>query len=233
MKEVYGYMRVSSKSQLEGDGFPRQRQAILDFCHSKGWLCKRIFEEKGVPGKTEMENREAFMEMLGLCGGVLPSTVVVERSDRVARDLIVGEMLYRECAAVEIEIFSADTGQELVLSDNDDPTRKLVRQLLGAVAEFNKNELVKKMRVARERIRARGERCEGAKPFSLTHPTEHSAVIEWIRVSRERGDSYHRIAKQLNTMKFTSQKGKTWGPSFVYRLYHAYLKQNPNCGYPK
>jgi DNA invertase Pin-like site-specific DNA recombinase len=222
-REVYGYVRVSGKAQLDGDGFPRQKEAILAFCQSRGWLCKRIFEERAVPGKTEMEDRTAFMEMLALCGGVLPQTIVVERADRVARDLIVGEMLYRECAEAEVEIYAADSGHEMVLADVD-PTRKLIRQVLGAMAEWSKNEIVIKTRKARERIRAQTGRCEGAKPFSMTNPKEFAAVLDWIRVSRDRGDSFHVIARQLNTMKFQSPKGCKWGPSYVYKLYTNHLK---------
>lgn len=226
MKEVYGYVRVSGKSQLEGDGFPRQKESILAFCASQGWLCKRIFEERAVPGKTEMEDRVAFMEMLSLCGDQLPTTIVVERADRVARDLIVGELLYRECATAGVQIYTADSGQELVMAEDTDPTRKLIRQLLGAVAEWNKDEIVKKMRVARERIRARGERCEGAKPYEILNPAESALVLAWIVAARQRGNSFHAITKQLNLgTEYRPPNGGKWQSSTVHKLYTRHMKQ--------
>lgn len=216
-REVYGYVRVSGKSQIDGDGFPRQKEAILAFCESRGWICKRIFEEKAVPGKTEMEDRAAFMEMLGLCGGVLPSSVVVERADRVARDLIVGELIYRECAEAQVEIFAADSGEELVLA-NVDPTRKLIRQVIGAMAEWSKNEIVMKTRKARERIRAQTGRCEGVRPMEMLDP-RYNQVVEWIALSRERGDSFGKIRKQLNLGVLKPPGGGSWQTSTIHKIW--------------
>lgn len=223
MKEVFGYIRVSGLGQVAGDGFPRQREAILAFCESKGWTCKRIFEEKAVSGKTEMEDREAFMEMLGLCGGELPTTIVVERCDRIARDLIVGEMLYRECAEAGVEIFAADSGNEMVLADVD-PTRKLIRQVLGAMSEWSKNEIVMKLRKARERIRAKTGRCEGAKPFELLNPEASALVLTWIVAARQAGNSFHTITKQLNLGDTKSPNGGKWQSSTVHKLYTRHMK---------
>ena len=44
------------------------------------------------------------------------------------------------------------------------PTAEMVRQILGAVAQFEKASLVAKLRHARERKRAETGRCEGRKP---------------------------------------------------------------------
>ena len=46
-----------------------------------------------------------------------------------------------------------------------DPTRTLMRQLMGAVAQYEKAMIVLKLRGARERKKARTGRCEGRKPF--------------------------------------------------------------------
>lgn len=47
----------------------------------------------------------------------------------------------------------------------DDPSRKLMRQIFGAIAEYEKTMIVLKLRGARVRMRARNGRCEGAKPY--------------------------------------------------------------------
>ena len=65
------------------------------------------------------------------------------------------------------------------LTEHDDPTRRLIRQVLGAVAEFEKRVLMLKLRAARERIKRRTGRCEGVKPFGSA-PAER-AVIERMR----------------------------------------------------
>jgi hypothetical protein len=48
-----------------------------------------------------------------------------------------------------------------------DSTRVLMRQLLGAVAQYDKSQIVAKLRGARMRKRAQQGRCEGRKPFGF------------------------------------------------------------------
>ena len=224
MKEIFGYIRVSGKSQVDGDGFQRQENAIHDFCATRGWTVKRIFREEAISGTVEGMDRPAFSEMLGLCGDQLPVTIVVERADRLARDLIVGELILAECKKLGVEVFSADTGEEMV-NANSDPTKVLIRQILGALAQWEKSALVKKMRVARERIRAKTGRCEGAKPYELLNPAASALVLTWIVAARQAGNSFHTITKQLNLGDTKSPNGGKWQSSTVHKLYTRHMKQ--------
>ena len=52
----------------------------------------------------------------------------------------------------------------------DTPTAVLVRQVLGAIAQFEKASIVAKLAAARKRKREREGRCEGRKPLSETRP---------------------------------------------------------------
>src|SRR5271169_2711103 len=52
----------------------------------------------------------------------------------------------------------------------DGPTSKLIRQILGAVAEFDKAMTVAKLKGARDRIRRNGEKCEGRKSYAESNP---------------------------------------------------------------
>ena len=56
----------------------------------------------------------------------------------------------------------------------DDPTRTLIRQVLSAVAQFDKSMTVLKLRAARERLRRKGRRVEGRKPYSV-RPDERTS----------------------------------------------------------
>ena len=52
----------------------------------------------------------------------------------------------------------------------DTPTAILVRQVLGAIAQFEKASAVAKLAAARKRKREREGRCEGRKPLATTKP---------------------------------------------------------------
>ena len=51
------------------------------------------------------------------------------------------------------------TEPDLVEDDPTNPTRKLVRQIMGAIAEYEKSLIVLKLRGARMRMRAKAGRC--------------------------------------------------------------------------
>ena len=69
-----------------------------------------------------------------------------------------------------------ERGITLVAADSpnafqdDTPTAKLVRQVLGAIAEFDKAMTVAKLRGARDRKRKAHGKCEGRKSLAEMHP---------------------------------------------------------------
>jgi DNA invertase Pin-like site-specific DNA recombinase len=52
----------------------------------------------------------------------------------------------------------------------DTPTAVLVRQVLGAIAQFEKASLVAKLKAARDRKRAAAGKCEGRKSWAEINP---------------------------------------------------------------
>ena len=111
--------------------------------------------------------------------------------------------------------FSPPTGVDLTIG-NDEPTGKLIRQLLGAVSEWEKCALVQKLRASRLRMRRAGERCEGAKPYG--HTPEEQQIVEKILSFRREKKSYVTIAEQLNNDGVRPRTGQKWHPTQVQRV---------------
>jgi DNA invertase Pin-like site-specific DNA recombinase len=93
---------------------------------------------------------------------------------------------------------------------SDDPTRKLLRQIMGAIAEYDKSMVVLKLRGARQRKRAKDGRCEGAKPYG-TLPGE-AETLERIREMRAEGKAFQSIAEALNAAGVAPRRGSKWHP---------------------
>jgi DNA invertase Pin-like site-specific DNA recombinase len=212
--KAFGYVRVSGRSQAdEGrDGLPRQRDAIKRHAAAHGLTLAQVFEERGVPGATEAGNRPAWVEMLAtiLDSGV--RTIIIEKLDRLARDLMVQEHIIADLQRRGITLVST---MEPDLCSND-PTRKLMRQIMGAIAEYDKAVLVLKLAAARKRIRDRGQRCDGAKPFG-EHPKE-AAVLADIRARRTGGETLEGIAQALNAAGTPARRGGKWHGRVIARL---------------
>jgi DNA invertase Pin-like site-specific DNA recombinase len=74
---------------------------------------------------------------------------------------------HRMLKAQGIEIIAADSPSAFV---EDTPSATLVRQVLGAVAQIDEAITVAKLRLARERIPKRDDKCKGRKSHAEERP---------------------------------------------------------------
>lgn len=223
---VVSYLRVSSKGQIDGDGFARQREHIGRWITSNGAAHIAEFTEDGISGTSDLINRPALTRLVSYCLEHGPiHAVVVEKADRLARDLIVSEMLIRQFSEMGIRVIEAEGGNDLT-AGTDNPTATLIRQVLAAVAQFEKSSVVAKLRVARNRKRAETGRCEGAKPYGLV--AGEDAVVRVIEGLRSEGLTCREIARELDRRGVPSRSGGKWSHSVVARVVSRSRKEFTN-----
>ena len=212
MVKAFSYLRVSGKGQLQGDGFTRQRAAIKAYAAANDFKIVREFREEGVSGTVETLDRAAWSEMLTVLHSNGVRTIIVEKLDRLARDLMVQEAAIADLHKHGFALVSV-AEPDLMASD---PTRVLMRQLMGAVAQYDKSQIVAKLRGARMRQKAKTGRCEGRKPFGFY--AGEQAGIERMRALRAEGLGFDRIAAALNSESLPSRSGKPWHGVVVNRI---------------
>jgi DNA invertase Pin-like site-specific DNA recombinase len=214
--KAFGYVRVSGKGQLDGDGFSRQKASIQAYAHSVGFEIVEFAEERGVSGTTEGTDRQAWADLIAritLDGST--TTVLVERLDRIARDLLVQEHIIADLRKRGITLISA-AEPDLC---HDDPSRKLLRQIMGAIAEYDKSMIVAKTRAARERIRRSGKPCEGAKPYGHASKPDEAQVLQRMHALRGSGASLVAICDTLRAEAIPARRGgAAWSPMTVARI---------------
>ncbi len=87
-----------------------------------------------MPGGNGLDAREALPDAVAEVREHRATGLVVYRLDRLARDLILQETLLAEIANLGGRVFSTIPGEQDVIEDDpDDPSRRLIRQVLGAV----------------------------------------------------------------------------------------------------
>lgn len=213
---AFSYLRVSGRGQIDGDGFPRQREAIARFARGNGYVVVEEFLDEGVSGSRELSERPGLAALIDRMESNGVRLVIVERADRLARDLMVNEVILDQFRRVGARVLTAD-GADLT-TGSDDPTRTLIRQVLGAVAQFDKCVTVLKLRAARERKRRQTGRCEGRKPFG-SRPGESIALARLGQLRRKpRGRerlSYAAIASAMNSEGIPTRTGKPWAGGTV------------------
>ena len=220
--KAHSYLRVSGKGQIDGDGFPRQRQTIANYAKRHQIEIEREFCEMGVSGTKDAFDREALTDLFVALKANGVRTVLVERADRLARDLMISEILLDEFRKLGVKVIAADSDTDLTVADQD-PTRTLMRQMLGAIAQWEKSVIVQKLRAARMRIRKTEGRCEGRKPYGTTE--DEAAVIAKMLEFRNEGLSYADLADRLNGDGIAARQGKEvkWHATTVQRILHRHL----------
>ena len=213
------YLRVSGKAQVDGDGFDRQRDSIRRFAAAEGFEILDEYRDEAVSGTKDLGQRPGLAALLDRIESNGVKAVIVERADRLARDLLVNEVIVDQLTRAGARVLTAD-GADLTVADGD-PTRTLIRQVLAAVAQFEKSVLVLKLRAARDRKRRREGRCEGRKPFG-TRPGE-AAVIGRMRELRRKPRRQPRlsiaaIADALNREGRPTRTGRPWSPGTVHAI---------------
>lgn len=212
MTKAFAYLRVSGKGQIVGDGFPRQEAAVRAYAKRHRVDIVRIFREKGVAGPTDLENRPALLQLMEALAANGVKLVLIERLDRLARDLMVQETIIGDMRKRGFELVSVTEPNLL----QDDATRILMRQIFGAIAQYDKAMIVAKLRAARQRMKAKTGRCERRKPYGETEAER--AGIERMRQMRVSGMSYRAIADALTAEGVPARLAQRWHTTQVQRI---------------
>ncbi|HEX5051051.1 MAG TPA: recombinase family protein [Planctomycetota bacterium] len=211
------YLRVSSAGQAKDgrDGLPRQREAIEAFCLASRAILLEEHSDAGVSGTKALGDRPGLSAALQRAVELNATMLIVEKADRLARDLIEGELILREFRRVGVKVVEAEGGTDLTDGDAN-PTAKLIRQVIGAVAEFEKSALVAKLRAARDRKRKNGGHPCGAYKFGRhpERPEEAETLSRIHELRRKRAGrkpaTLREVAAVLNAESRASRSGREW-----------------------
>jgi DNA invertase Pin-like site-specific DNA recombinase len=94
-----------------------------------------------------------------------------------------------------------------------------VRQVLGAISQFEKANIAAKLKGARERIRATGIKCGGRRSHSEARP-EVVALARQLRRKRPKGKrmSYGAIAAELAARGHLNEAGRPYAAMSVFNM---------------
>ena len=208
-----GYMRTSSATNCgpDKDSDARQRAAIEACARARGLEIVAWFHDRAVSGADPVDSRPGFRAMLAQMLSNCARTIVVENASRFARDLIVQETGFAMLQAQDIELIAADSPDSFL---SDGPTATLIRQILGAVAQFDKAMLVEKLRGARDRKSAQlGRRIEGNPAFrAAAAPAAH---VKAASAAHAKGLSLRAVAAELAGQGFVSRSGQPYSAQSI------------------
>jgi DNA invertase Pin-like site-specific DNA recombinase len=132
-----GQDKDSQRRQVEAvEGYAKGRHAVV-----------ASFYDAAVSGADPVDTRPGLGDLLAYCEAHGVSVVLVENASRFARDLAVQLTGHALLRARGIELIPADAPTYFT---DPSPTAEMVRQILGAVSQFEKAGLVAKLKGARD-----------------------------------------------------------------------------------
>jgi DNA invertase Pin-like site-specific DNA recombinase len=230
LQPAVAYLRTSSAANVgaDKDSGKRQRAAIDAFARSTGFDIVDSFYDEAVSGADHVALRPGFAAMMERINSNGVRTIIVETANRFARDLIVQETGFVMLKERGIELIAADKPDAFL---DDTPTAALIRQVLGAVSQFEKAMVVSKLKAARDRKRREtGKKVEGRKCYAEMSP-------DLVRLAKRlhrypingRRRSLRDVAKSLAAMGYISKSGKPFGAAAFARMVAA---SAPGSGAP-
>lgn len=124
------YVRVSTEGQEEGTGLDVQRNHIVAYAAANGLTIAEWHQDTESGAKERRGGLDALRAKIA-AGGV--GTVLVYRLDRIARDALLAETLYREWTRAGVRIISVS---EAMLDDS--LSGRLLRTILAGFAEYER-----------------------------------------------------------------------------------------------
>ena len=216
MKAVY-YLRTSSASNLDGDSETRQKEAIFAYAEKNSLEIVRGAYDQAVSGIDPVMHRKGMKQLVEFCEEHKVNIILCENSSRFARDLMVQEQGFMELKARNLQIVPVDAPDYFT---GEDASKNLIRQMLGSVSQFEKSNLVHKLREARQRVSLEKGKCEGRKSMEeIWGTSEFRKLVKLVLKLSDQGNSYAKIAVILAERGWLQpSNGKPFHKSQIMRL---------------
>ena len=188
-KKAAIYVRVSTTDQET----ERQEAELKEYVDSRGWSCK-LYKDRGHSGtKVDRPALNALVHDIR-CRKV--DVVVVWALDRLARSLKQLLSIADDCHSVGVDLIALKQNVDTTL-----PAGRLTFQVLGAVAEFERELLRERVRSGMAQARHSGKHV--GRPALRKF---HAGDIERMRNLREMGTSIRKLAADFKTTQWMAAR---------------------------
>lgn len=231
-----GYARVSSQEQKLGQTIELQEKAIKERAATEGWRLLRIERDDALTGSNGLDTRRGLAGALAACEAGEAELLVVTEYGRLARDLVLQETLIQRLGAVGVRVLAIMEPEV----GGDEHTRTLIRQVLGAVKQYERAVIRARMEAGRARAMAEGRRGQGQPPYGwkaaerdekgrrgrLSEHPDEQAVLARLDAMRAAGLSLREICRALDAEGIKARRG-AWHPDTVRRALAGRSQREP------
>jgi len=229
MRKAVSYFRTSSLKNVgpEKDSKKRQQICCDRFAKQNKYEVVNTFYDAGISGSINALDREEFKRMIFWCDENNVRKIIVEDVKRYARDVVLQETTYRTLKKMGFEIYSASGDVKF----EDDLHSTLMRQIVGAMSEYDRKSIALRLQVARERMAKVNEKkgiltlqgtgkCSGRKSHEEmdTELVREAKRLARINPVTKRKRSIRKISSILFDLGYTSSSATPLSPSVIQRM---------------
>ncbi len=184
MKRIAIYARVSTDRQSTES----QLNALREYAGKRAWAISKEYIDEGYTGSNT--KRPAFNAMMADARKRKFDVLLVYKLDRLSRSLKDLITTLDDLKSMGIDFISYDNGL-----DTTTPTGRLIFNVVGAVAEFEKDIIRERVRAGLENAKRKGKR--------LGRPPVSPRLVDEAKKLRSEGMSFRQIGKQLGIPEST------------------------------
>ena len=210
MSKVFGYVRVSTLHQVDGESLDTQSRQVKTYAGSRGWELRdeNIFVEAGISGSTEFQVRPQGKKLID--GLVRGDTIIFAKLDRAFRNVQNAFSTLQQLKDLGVNVHFIDLGGEVTGTG----IGSVIFGVMSVFANFEKDRIAARIREVKQSQKAQGRFVGGRRAFGYNiidgikvPRDDEQAIIIKMKEQRSAGKSYRMIQKWLMTdagLKFSS-----------------------------
>lgn len=217
------YIRVSTEEQAnDGLSASAQEETLRQYCSTFGIKVYDVFSDLGLSGKS-MRDRRGLKQLLEACGNRSFDLVLVWKISRLSRNL--KDLLYLIDVFEKNSIHFASCSEKF---DTSTPVGRMTLQLLGSIAEFERNTIIENVKLGLKEYARKGGKSSSVLGYDnidkrLIVNEEEARIVRLVfNLCTEASMSFSAIAKYLNSLGCRTKRGSEFRSGNI-----SYIIRNP------
>lgn len=212
MIRAAAYLRVSSEPQEAKYGFEIQVDTVNAYAEKVGARILSVYRDviTGTsPTRVGLEKLKAEAHQY--------DAVIIPRTDRLARDILVGPAIVTELMAAGLTVHMSDFGAY----NPDDAASVFMFAMSLAKSHTDRTTIVSNLTAGKIAKAKRGELVRPIKAYGYRDNQPHEPEAKWVRQIYQwmLAMGHHSVAKRLNDIGVpTPRGGKAWRPSTLQAI---------------